>query len=147
MNASEAEGAGSRRAMIGVGAFLLFGACMAALAGTTLLWPGTPLDQAWALNKAAHTQLSAAGRSVGGLFLLLSAILIAASVGWFKGRLWGWGLTVGVISTQVVGDFVNLLRGDVLRGGTGLAIAGGLLCYLLRHDVRANFHEPRKPRA
>jgi hypothetical protein len=73
------------------------------------------------------------------LFLLLSAALTAAAVGWFKGRLWGWRLAVGIFAVQVGGDFLNLMRGDFLRGGTGFAIAGALLFYLLRPTVRASF--------
>lgn len=57
---------------------------MAALAGTTLVWPGTELDKVWVLNKAAYRHLSPAGRPVGGLFLLLSFTLVIASVGWSK---------------------------------------------------------------
>lgn len=130
----------SRPALVAVGVFLVFGACMAALAGATLLWRGTVLDRAWALNQPAYQQLSSAGGSVGYLFLLLSIILVAASVGWFKRRRWGWLLAVGIISTQVAGDFVNLVRGDFLRGGTGVMIAGALLFYLLQRKVRAAFH-------
>ena len=126
--------------MTAVGVFLVFGACMAALAGTTLVWRGTALDKLWALNESAHKQLAPAGRSVGPLFLLLSATLTAAAVGWFKRRLWGWRLAVGIIATQVAGDLVNVVRGDFLRGGTGLTIAGALLFYLLRPKVRATFH-------
>ncbi len=125
--------------MTAVGVFLVFGACMAALAGTTLVWRGTTLDRVWVLNESAYNQLSAAGAPVGALFLVLSAALVTAAVGWFKRRLWGWGLAVGIISTQVAGDFVNLMRGDFLRGSTGLAIAGALLFYLLRPKVRARF--------
>jgi hypothetical protein len=125
--------------MTAVGVFLVFGACMAALAGTTLVWRGTSLDRVWVLNESAYSQLSAAGASVGALFWLLSAALVTAAVGWFKRRLWGWGLAVGIISTQVAGDFVNLVRGDLLRGGTGLAISGALLFYLLRPKVRTRF--------
>jgi len=113
---------------------------MAALAGTTLIWPGTALDKLWALNQPAYKQLSLVGGSIGALFLLLSATLVTAAVGWFKRRLWGWVLAVVIISTQIGGDVVNLLRGDFLRGGTGLTIAGALLFYLLRHKVRATFH-------
>lgn len=113
---------------------------MAALAGTTLAWRGTVLDRVWILNKAAYRQLSSAGRPVGALFFLLSAILATAAMGWFKRRLWGWGLAVAIISLQVTGDFVNLVRGDFLRGGAGLTIAGALLLYLLQPKVRATFH-------
>lgn len=112
---------------------------MAGLAGTTLMWRGTVLDRVWALNRPAYRQLSSSGPAVGVLFLLLSAVLVAAGVGWFQRRAWGWGLAVGIIFTQVAGDFVNLMRGDFLRGGVGVAIAGLLLVYLLRPGVRAAF--------
>jgi hypothetical protein len=46
---------------------------------------------------------------------------------------------VGIIATQVLGDLVNFLMGDFVRGGTGIAIAGALLLYLLRPKVRAAF--------
>jgi hypothetical protein len=112
---------------------------MAALAGTLLLWPGTVLDKLWALNQPAHEALAPSGTFMGPLFFLLSITLGIAAVGWFKQRVWGWRLTVLIISTQVVGDFVNLVRGDLLRGGTGLLIAGALLFYLLRSDIRTTF--------
>jgi hypothetical protein len=130
----------SRPAIRAVGAFLVFGACMSALAGATLTWRGTTLDRMWALNPIAYKELAPLGGIVGPLFLLLSATMTAAGVGWFRRRLWGWRLAVGIISTQVAGDFVDLVRGDLLRGGTGVTIAGGLLYYLLRPRVRATFH-------
>ena len=40
----------SQRGMTAIGVFLLFGATMACLAGTTLVRPGTVLDRMWALN-------------------------------------------------------------------------------------------------
>jgi hypothetical protein len=113
---------------------------MAALAGTTLVWRGTPLDRLWAVNRPAYMQLAPIGSTVAPLFFLLSATLAAAASGWFKLRLWGWRLTVGIITVHVAGDFVNLLRGDFLRGGTGFTIAGVLLFYLLRPRARASFH-------
>jgi len=48
-------------------------------------------------------------------------------------------LAVGIITTQVLGDLVDFLMGDFVRGGTGFAIAGALLFYLLRPEVRAAF--------
>jgi len=56
-----------------------------------------------------------------------------ASVGWFKRRFWGWGLAVAIISTQIAGDSINLVRGDFLRRGPGLAIAAALLLYPIRY--------------
>jgi hypothetical protein len=122
-----------------IGIFLFFGATMASLASITLLWRGTALDGGWALNPTAFKELTSLGRSTGILFLLLGATLAVAGVGWFRHRLWGWRLAIGIIATQVLGDFVNCVRGDVLRGGIGAIIAGGLLLFLLRSKIRAAF--------
>ena len=70
---------------------------------------------------------------------MLGVALATAGIGWFRRRLWGWKLAVAIIATQVLGDVVNCLRGDLLRGGTGVIIAGALLLFLLRSKVRAAF--------
>jgi hypothetical protein len=122
-----------------IGLFLFFGAAMAFLAATTLLWRGTSLDRIWILNPKAYTQLAPLGRIVGIAFLLLGLVLGTAGVGWFRGRLWGWRLAVAIIAIQVLSDLVNCLRGDWLRGIAGVIIAGAFLFYLLRSNVRAPF--------
>ena len=122
-----------------IGVFLFFGGVMASLAATTLLLPGTPLDRAWILNPTAYKQLSPLGTKVGFPFLLLAVVLVVSGIGWFQRRLWGWRLGVAIIATQVIGDIVNVVRGDLLRGGTGVIIAGALLLYLLRPRVRGAF--------
>ena len=122
-----------------IGIFLFFGAVVAGLAAITLLWQGTPLDRLWVLNQMAYNRLVPMGRTVGILFLLLGAALTAAGVGWFRRRLWAWRLAVVIIATQVVGDLVNCVRGDLLRGGTGVIIAGALLLFLLRPKIRDSF--------
>ena len=113
---------------------------MSCLAGLTLVWQGTTLDRMWALNPAAYRKLAPLGGMAGPLFLLLSATMAVASVGWFKRRFWGWILAVCIISTQVVGDLINLVRGDFVRGSAGFMIAAALLFYLLRPTVRTVFH-------
>jgi hypothetical protein len=122
-----------------IGVFLFFGAVMAGLAGTTLLWRGTVLDRAWTLNPTAYRQLSPLGSKIGILFLFLSSALLVSGIGWFRHRLWGWRLAVAIIATQVLGDIINLVRGDWLRGATGVAIAGALLICLLSSRIRAEF--------
>ena len=131
----------STAAITAVGIFLFFGAVMAAFAGTTLIWRGTVLDELWALNMPAHERLAPFGAIAGLAFLLLSATLACAGAGWFKRRLWGWRLATIVILVQALGDLINLLRGDFMRGGIGLAIAGLLLFYLLRPKVRVLFEQ------
>jgi len=122
-----------------IGVFLFFGAIMATLAATTLQWRGTDLDRLWTLNPTAYNQLAPLGRIVGILFSVLGAALTTAAIGWFRRRLWGWRLAVVIISTQVLGEIVNCVRGDWLRGGTGVIIAGALLLFLLQPRIRAAF--------
>ena len=93
----------SPRALTAIGIFLFFGAPMASLAGATLLWRGSALDPIWTLNPNAYRQLAPLGRTVGILFLVLGAALAAAGTAWFRRRLWGWRLAVGIIATQVLG--------------------------------------------
>jgi hypothetical protein len=129
----------SPRGITAVGIFLFFGALMAFLAGTTLIWRGTALDRLWALNAPAYKQLAPFGTTAGALFLLLGTTLTAAGVGWLRRRIWGLRLAVVIIGAQVLGNLVNVFRGDIVRGGAGSAIAVALLIYLLRPKVRAAF--------
>jgi hypothetical protein len=122
-----------------VGIFLFFGATIAALAGTTLVFPGTILDRVWALNPTAYGQLAPVGRIAGMLFLLLSVSMAVAGTGWFRRRYWGWGLAALILAMQVLGDLVNVLRGDFVRGGIGFAIGGALLLYVLSVKVKLVF--------
>jgi len=123
----------------GVGIFLLFGTVTAFVAGTTLVWPGTALDHAWALNPRAHRELAPLGWMIGIPFLLLGATLLAAAVGWFRRCLWGWRLAVALIAAQVLGNIVNLFLGRIAEGATGFVIATALLAYLLLPRVRIVF--------
>jgi hypothetical protein len=136
---------GSTFGVTAVGIFLFFGAVMASLAGGTLIWRGSTLDKVWSLNPEAYNHLVGLGKPVGILFLILSAALAIAGVGWFKRRLWGWRLAVGIILTQILGDMVNSLRGDFMRGGIGLVLSSALLFYILRSEVKAVFEPTRSP--
>ncbi len=112
---------------------------MAFLAGATLVWPGTTFNLVWMLNPRAYTKLVPLGRAVGIPFLLLGLTLAIAAVGWFKRRVWGWWLAVVLIATQVLGDVINIFMGHFVMGGIGVAIAGALLWYLFRENVKAVF--------
>jgi Na+-translocating ferredoxin:NAD+ oxidoreductase RnfD subunit len=122
-----------------MGVFLFFGATMGSLAAITLIRHGTVLDRAWRLNPTAYQQLAPLGSKIGILFLFLSVALLVAGVGWFMRRRWAWRLTILIIGTQIVGDFVNLVRGDWLSGATGVIIAGALMLYLSSPRIRAAF--------
>jgi hypothetical protein len=127
------------RGLTAVAVFLFFGAATASLVATTLIFPGTVLDRAWRLNPVAYAQLEPLGTPIGIVFLLLASALVAAATGWIRRRRWGWILAVIIITIQVLGDFLNLLRGDLLKGAVGVTIAGALLFYMTRPRVRAAF--------
>jgi hypothetical protein len=128
-----------RHAITAIGLFLVFGSSMAALAGTMLIWPGTRLDRLWSLNETAHAELRKAESYLGPLFWALSITLVGTAVGWFRQRVWAFRLTVAIVGTQVAGDLVNMARGDFVRGGVGVLIAGALLLYLLGSNIRTAF--------
>lgn len=114
---------------------------MAGYAAVTLLDPGTALDYLWRLNSSAHAQLATLGWSAGFGFAVLSGLLLAASVGWFKRRKWGWLLGTSIVAINAVGDLVNTLRGQIAQGAVGIAVAGLLLLYLTRSSVRDYFRQ------
>ena len=118
---------------------------MASLAGVTLIWRGTILDRMWAINAPAYRQLAPFGKTVGIPLLLLGATMAVVGTTWFKRRVWGWRLAVAIIATQVFGDLVNAFMGDLVRGGVGFEIAGALLVYLLRPQVRCAFASGNAP--
>src|SRR5579862_6209389 len=74
-----------------MGIVLSFGALVATLAGTTLLWPWTALDRMWALNPRAYAELTPLGGVVGMAFILFGMTLAVAAVGWFNVALGGGG--------------------------------------------------------
>ena len=52
---------------------------------------------------------------------------------------------MGIIAVQVLGDLVNAFMGEFVGGGVGFVIAGALLMYLLRPEVRAAFASDNVP--
>jgi hypothetical protein len=126
-------------AFTAIGFFCYFAMTMALYAGITLLHPGTALDRLWSLNPVAHQDLLMFRKPAGVMFLLIAAVAATTGLGWFRRRIWGWRLPIFAICTQLLGDFVNLIRGDFLRGGAGVLIAGVLLMYLLTNNIRRNF--------
>ena len=124
-----------------VGVFLFFAATMASLAGITLLWPHLSLGRIWALNPTAWTQLAPLGWKVGIPFLLLAVLLIFLGIGWMKRRLWAWRFTVIGLALHMLGDLLNAFLRQPWQGATGVLIAGALLFYLFRPNVREVFRQ------
>ena len=129
----------SPHGFMAIGVFLVFGAIMAAYAAATLLKPGTVLDGLWVLNKTGHAQLASLGKGVALGFVVLSALLCATAVGWFRRCYWGWILGTTIIAINAVGDLINGVMGEWRKGAVGVVIAGLLLFYMTRSGVRKYF--------
>ena len=127
------------RGFVPIGVFFLFGATMAAYAAVTLLQPGTVLDRLWALNKTGQVQLATLGKGAGLGFVVLSALIFTAAIGWFRRRYWGWVLGTTIIAINATGDLINGAMGEWLKGAVGVVIAGLLLFYMTRSGVRRYF--------
>jgi hypothetical protein len=52
---------------------------------------------------------------------------------------------IHVEAIQVLGDVVNAFACDAVRGGVGFVVAGALLFYLLRPEVRSAFASSNEP--
>jgi len=122
-----------------IGVFLFFGATMASYAAATLAFRGTILDRGWILNPVAHQQLATLGRVMAFPFMFLALMLFLAGLGWFRQRRWGWILAIMIISMNLLGDLFNAFRGEWLKGALGVLIAGGLLAYMTRPQIRDYF--------
>ena len=129
----------ARGAIIAIGIFLVAAAGIVVLAAITLLAPGTFLDAMWKMNPAAYRQMAPMGAKAGILFLILGAALLAAAIGWFRRRRWGWWLTVVIFAVQVLGDLDNAIQRDHRGGAIGVLIAGALLVFLWHPRIRSAF--------
>ena len=107
--------------------------------GISLLLPGTPLDAIWLLRPDRQALLMPYRQYVGPGFLALAIPMALASVGCFLGKPWGWWLAVAIFAANGIGDAVQLLTGHLLEGAFGLVVAGALIFWLTRPQVRAAF--------
>jgi hypothetical protein len=129
-----------RSATILVGAFSLLVTAIAAAAGTTLLWPGGPIDVIWSIrNDDTHAKMLALGWPVGAGLWVLAVVALALAVGSFAQRRWAWWLAAAGISVNGVADLGRLATGGIVEGLVGAVIAGLILFWLTRPTVRVQF--------
>jgi len=115
--------------------FFAFGALMAALSTTMLLFPGSGLDSLWKLNPHAKEGLPALGVAGVILMAVVCAACAAAAIGLWRCRRWGLWLAVAILVVNLGGDLGNAVFLRDRRTLLGLPIGGVLIGYLI---VRRN---------
>ena len=112
---------------------------MCALAGTSLLTPGGPLDSVWRVKPAEHRQLLELGPAAGAAFLGLALVMGLASFGAFARRRWAWPLALAIFAANALGDAARIPSGAVAEGLVGIGVTAFILWWLTRPSVRALF--------
>jgi hypothetical protein len=122
-----------------LGAFFAFSTAMCALAGTSLLTPGGPLDWIWRMKPTEHRELLEMGPAIGAGFLGLALVMALASFGSFTRRRWAWPLAVAIFAVNAVGDAARIPFGAPAEGLVGVAVTVAILWAMTRPAERASF--------
>ena len=120
-----------------VAGFLFLATAIAAVVGTSLLFPTPLLDRMWELNKPGAALFHSIGR-ISGLFLLaLGCGTLAAGFGLLYGRRWAWWFAVVLFAIDGTGDVVSyFLIHDALHTIIGILVSSIFLYMLCRRNVR-----------
>lgn len=131
-----------------VSACLFCATGIAVIVGTSLLFPGTFLDQIWQLNRHAYAGFQPLGRWAGILLLIVGVITVAAATGMLRGRRWARWLAVGIFSINASGDVVSIVIGEQpLRSVLGASIAAAFLVALHLPRVTSFFKAQSRSRS
>jgi len=115
------------------GAFICTGTMLA------LAFPGSFLESIWRLKPEARVQFEEIGRGVS--IVLMAAIGTAcavAAVGLAQAAKWGRWLAIGVLTVNLIGDWLNAWLRHDSKTLIGLPIAGLMIVYLLTKKISRN---------
>ena len=115
------------------------GAIIATLTAVALRFPGRALDAIWRLNPEAHIGFLSMGSGAIVLMIVVAVACTAGAAGlWLRAR-WGRTLAIALLAFNLLANLATaLLRGDP-RTLIGVPIAGALIAYLSRAEVRSRF--------
>jgi hypothetical protein len=119
--------------------FFAFATCILLGVGMALLRPGSTPEVIWRLYPTRRALLMPYRMWLGPGFQVLAIVMISASIGCFRRRIWGWWLAVTIFVINGLSDAGQILIGHFLEGAIGVAAAGAILFYLSRPNVRAIF--------
>ena len=119
--------------------FFAVATCVLVGVGIALIWPGSTLEVIWRFYPARRSLLMPYHLWLGPAFLTLAIIMVSASIGCFRHRVWGWWLAVAIFLVNGLSDAGQIFLGHFLEGGIGVVVAGTILLYLSRPHTRASF--------
>ena len=125
-----------------------FGVIASGIAVVTLLFPGTFLDQLWAVNPEGHEGMQRLGPLAIALMAAVCATCATIAIGLWKERRWGTTLAIAGLGINLVSDVLTAVVRHQLITLIGVPIAGGLMVYLVRtRRVSSTAQGPRAPGA
>jgi hypothetical protein len=118
-------------------ALLFLAALVALVTGLALAFPDPMWQPMWNLNHEAYVSFRRIGTASEVFLFSLAVISGATAVGLLLRRRWAWWVALLLFAVNGAGDGVSLMRtGDVLRFGSGVAIASGFVLLLMLPPVR-----------
>ena len=136
------RGSSAGRRPLGITALSVFfaaGTIPATMSAVALAWPGAWSEAMWRLKPEAPGQFARLGPLAIPLMVVVAAACVAAAVGLWKRKLWGFRIALALVTLNLMGDLLNAgIRGD-WRTLVGLPIGGAILAYLLSNPVRRWF--------
>lgn len=112
--------------------FFAAGALVSFAAAVALMFPNTPLDAMWRLNPRAHTNFISLGAVSIVLMLAVCAACLAAAIGTWRLKMWGFYVSAALLITNLIGDVYNVISGREPRAIIGIPIASVILWALIR---------------
>jgi hypothetical protein len=124
--------------------FFAFGATMCALTVGLLLFPGSPFDALWRLNPDARPALQSLGNWSFVLMLAVGTGCFVASIGLWRGAVWGTRVAVIILSVNILADVINAVLRHDYRALIGLPIGVVMIFFLLRADASLKSFRTRR---
>ncbi len=119
--------------------FFGLGAAISATSLIALATPGGVLEPIWRLNPRAKEQFATMGVWAWVLMAVVSATCLAAALGLWRGRRFGYVLGLALLTFSLLGDLANAVLGIEPRAWVGVPIAALFLGVLATGRARAFF--------
>ena len=124
---------------VGLAAFFTLATLLTAIVSITMAAPAGPLDAIWAVKPYEHEHLLRLRPFTTAGFVAICAAMAAAAFGTLRRRRWGLSLATAIFVINAIGDAARTISGAWLSGLLGLIVAGAVVWWLTRPDVRALF--------